>query len=142
MFRITGEPIDLQELETALKSEERGGIVTFSGMVRARADDGRSVDGLEYEAFEPMAVDEFERIAQEARDRFGDVRIAIVHRIGRLRIGDVAVAVAAAAVHRAAAFDACEYAIDEIKRRAPIWKKERYAGGSGEWKTNDQTLLP
>ncbi len=142
MFRITGTPIDLHEIETALKSEERGGVVTFSGIVRARADDGRSVDGLEYEAFEPMAVEEFERIAQEARDRFGDVRIAIVHRIGKLRIGEVAVAVAAGAAHRAAAFDACEYAIDEIKRRAPIWKKELYASGSGEWKTNDQKPRP
>jgi molybdopterin synthase catalytic subunit len=140
MFRITREPIELEELETVLQTGEHGGVVTFLGVVRAQAGDGRVVDGLEYEAFEPMAIEEFERIAQEARERFGEVRVAIVHRTGRLRIGDVAVAVAAAAVHRGAAFDACEYAIDEVKRRAPIWKKERYANGRGEWKSNDQTL--
>ena len=136
MFRITAEAIDPKVLESAVADAAFGGVVTFLGVVRARADDGRTVDGLVYEAFEPMAVAEFESIAVEARARFGDVRLAIVHRTGELGIGDVAVAVAAAAVHRTAAFDACEYAIDEVKRRAPIWKKERYAGGAGEWKVN------
>jgi molybdopterin synthase catalytic subunit len=136
MFRITGEAIDPKALESAVADAAFGGVVTFLGVVRARADDGRTVDGLAYEAFEPMAVAEFESIAVEARQRFGDLRLAIVHRTGELGIGDVAVAVAAAAVHRSAAFDACEYAIDEVKRRAPIWKKERYAGGAGEWKVN------
>ncbi len=141
MLKVTRDPIDPRALEGVLQDGESGGVVTFLGVVRARAGDGRPVDGLEYEAFEPMALAEFERIAQEARERFGDVRVAIVHRTGELRIGEVAVAVAAAAVHRKAAFDACAYAIDEVKRRAPIWKKERYADGSGEWKTNE-TLHP
>lgn len=110
--------------------------MTFLGVVRERADDGRAVTGLSYEAFEPMAIRTFETIAGEARERFGDVRLAIVHRVGDLVIGDVAVAVVAAAVHREAAFAACSYAIDELKQRAPIWKKEHYADGVSEWKVN------
>ena len=83
-----------------------------------------------------MVVAEFERIGAVVRERFGDVWLAIVHRIGDLPVGETAVAIVAAAVHRKAAFLACEYAIDEVKRRAPIWKKEWYADGSGEWKSN------
>jgi molybdopterin synthase catalytic subunit len=113
-----------------------GGVVTFVGVVRDTAEDGRSVLGLSYEAFEPMAIAEFERIAAEARERFGDLKVTIVHRIGELNAGDVAVAVVAAAPHRDAAFEACRYCIDELKRRAPIWKKERYADGQEHWKAN------
>jgi molybdopterin synthase catalytic subunit len=83
-----------------------------------------------------MAVMEFERIAAEARERFGPCEIAVHHRIGDLRIGEIAVGVAVAAPHRGEAFDACEYVIDELKRRAPIWKKEHYVDGSGDWKEN------
>lgn len=136
MFRITRDPIEPHALDDAFAADS-GGIVTFFGIVRARADDGRAVDGLSYEAFEPMAVSEFERIAQEARERFGARQVAIVHRTGEVAVGEIAIAVAAAAEHRAAAFDACRYAVDEVKRRAPIWKKERYAGGAAEWKAND-----
>jgi len=125
-------------LQAAVRSDGSGGIVTFLGVVRDRADDGRAVVGLEYEAFAPMAIAEFEAIAGEAAARFGtDVRVAVAHRVGALAVGEVAVAVAAAAVHRAAAFDACEYVIDELKRRAPIWKKEGYVEGAGEWKSNE-----
>jgi len=136
VFRITREAIDPRALESAVRVRDVGGVVTFLGVVRSRADDGRAVEGLSYEAFEPLATAEFERIAQEARGRFGQVRVAIVHRTGDLGIGEIAVAVSASAVHREAAFDACEFAIDEVKRRAPIWKKERYADGSSEWKAN------
>ena len=110
--------------------------MTFFGAVRARADDGRSVEGLTYEAYEPMALAEFERIANEACERFGALRVAIVHRTGDARPGEVTIAVAAAGVHRDAAFAACRFAVDEVKRRAPIWKKERYGGGAAEWKAN------
>ncbi|HEX3456908.1 MAG TPA: molybdenum cofactor biosynthesis protein MoaE, partial [Candidatus Baltobacteraceae bacterium] len=75
-------------------------------------------------------------IAAEARERFGDLHVTIVHRVGELSAGDVAVAVIAAAPHRDAAFAACRYCIDELKRRAPIWKKERYADGQAHWKAN------
>ncbi len=136
MFAIVSEPIDPRALEGSIRDAARGGVVTFLGVVRNCADDGRAVTGLAYEAFEPMALSEFEAIAREVRDRYGDVRIAIVHRTGELAVGEIAVAVAAASPHRAMAFDACEYAINELKRRAPIWKKERYAGGGEAWKAN------
>jgi len=113
-----------------------GGAVTFVGIVRSRADDGRPVTGLSYEAYEPMAIVEFRTIAAEVRERFGDVAIAIAHRIGELRVGEIAVAVMASAVHRGEAFDACRYAIDEVKHRAPIWKEEHYADGTAEWRAN------
>jgi molybdopterin synthase catalytic subunit len=137
MFRIVREPIDPRALERVVRPGD-GGVATFLGIVRSRADDGRPVIGLSYEAFEPMASGEFETIACEARDRFGDVAIAVVHRIGDLTVGEISVAVLAAAVHRAAALDACRYAIDELKRRATIWKKEHYADGASEWRPNPQ----
>lgn len=129
-------PVDPRCVEGVGRRRD-GGVVSFLGVVRDRAEDGAAVTGLSYEAFEPMARSEFEAIAAEARERFGDVRLTIVHAVGDLCVGDVAVAVAAAAEHRAAAFDACRYAIDELKRRAPIWKKERYAGGAERWRAND-----
>lgn len=134
MLAITRDAIDPCALAN-LRSGD-GGVVTFAGVVRDTADDGRPVVGLSYEAFEPMAIAEFERIAAEARERFGDLHVTIVHRVGELSAGDVAVAVIAAAPHRDAAFAACRYCIDELKRRAPIWKKERYADGQAHWKAN------
>lgn len=135
MFYITREPIDPRTLERAVRAGD-GGVVTFLGIVRARADDGRDVTGLFYEAFEPMAISVFETIAREARDRFGDVAIAVGHRVGELAVGEISVAVVASALHRGSAFDACRYAIDQLKARAPIWKKEHYAGGAAEWRAN------
>jgi molybdopterin synthase catalytic subunit len=134
VFRIVREPIDHHALERIVESAH-GGVVTFLGTVRDDAVSGRRVSALWYEAFEPMAVREFETIATEARERFGDVRLAIVHRVGELRVGEVSVAVLAAAPHRASAFDACRYAIDQLKARAPIWKQERYESGAPQWKS-------
>jgi molybdopterin synthase catalytic subunit len=133
---MSSEPIDVRALEAAVRTDACGGIVTFLGVVRERANDGREVTGLEYEAHEQMAVAEFEAIAGEVAQKLPDVRLGIVHRIGALDIGEIAVAVCAAAPHRGEAFDACEYAIDALKARAPIWKKERYADGTGEWIEN------
>lgn len=137
MFRIVAAPIEVESL-LQVAGRGHGGVATFLGIVRDADGDGRLVRALWYEAHEAMAVREFEAIADEARERFGDVRIAIVHRIGELAVGEVSVAVVAAAKHRAAAFDACRYAIDELKRRAPIWKKERYAQGGELWKSNGE----
>lgn len=135
MIAIVRDPIEPRELEAAIRTGD-GGVVTFFGIVRGTAEDGRPVSGLTYEAFEPLATAEFENIVTEARERFGDVALAIVHRIGELGVGEISVAVAASATHRAAAFEACRYAIDELKRRAPIWKKEIYADGSAQWREN------
>ena len=132
---IVSTPIDVAALEQSVRSAANGGVVTFLGTVRQRANDGREVSGLEYEAHGEMALAECEAIAREAETKFG-AAIAIVHRIGALSVGDVAVAVCAAAPHRAEAFDACRYAIDEVKHRAQIWKKERYLDGSTEWVEN------
>ncbi|MFN2448605.1 MAG: molybdenum cofactor biosynthesis protein MoaE, partial [Candidatus Baltobacteraceae bacterium] len=129
MFEITGARIDPSALAERVRSDEHGAVVLFTGVVRRLSDELEPVNGLHYEAHASMAAAEFERIAGEARERFGPCTIAAVHRTGDLTIGEVAVAVAAASAHRAQAFDACEYAIDQIKARAPIWKKEHYAGG-------------
>ncbi|HET9392707.1 MAG TPA: molybdenum cofactor biosynthesis protein MoaE [Candidatus Rubrimentiphilum sp.] len=138
MFAIVREPIDVAAIAQSVRSDACGAVISFAGVVRERSDDNRDVTGLSYEAHEAMAREEFERIAAEARERFGPCEIAIVHRTGDLKVGDVSVAVAVAAPHRAAAFDACEYAIDELKRRAPIWKKEHYVSGASTWRTNQE----
>lgn len=135
-FSIVRDPIDAAAMERAVRSDACGAVATFAGIVRDRSDDGLPVTGLSYEAHESMAIAEFERIAVEARERFGPCEISIAHRIGDLCVGETAVVVAVAAPHRAHAFDACRYAIDELKRRAPIWKREHYARGASVWKDN------
>lgn len=136
MFAIVAAPIVMETLARAVRTDACGAVVTFAGVVRERSDDDRPVTGLSYEAHERMAVSEFERIAAEARERFGACEIAVLHRVGELQIGEIAVGVAVGAPHRGEAFDACEYVIDELKARAPIWKKEHYVDGTGEWKEN------
>jgi molybdopterin synthase catalytic subunit len=132
VFSIVREPIAPHALERIARASD-GGVVTFLGVVRDRESDGRAVTSLWYEAFEPMALREFEAIATEARERFGDVRLAIVHRVGKVAVGEISVVVVAAAMHRHAAFDACRYAIEQLKLRAAIWKKEQYADGGSQW---------
>jgi len=136
VYEITETPLDVDALARAVGGEGFGAIVTFVGVVRATSDDGRSVDGLHYEAHRELALDALRTIGAEASSRFGAARVAIAHRIGDLEVGDAAVAIAVAAPHRGAAFDACEYAIDELKRRVPIWKKERYVDGDSRWREN------
>ncbi|MDP9110542.1 MAG: molybdenum cofactor biosynthesis protein MoaE [Candidatus Eremiobacteraeota bacterium] len=136
MFAISHEPIDAQSLAAAVGGDACGALVTFIGIVRARSDDGRLVTELTYEAQEGAAVAEFGAIAEEAKACFGPCDVSIVHRVGALNVGEIAVAVAVAAPHRASAFDACEFAIDQLKLRAPIWKKESFADGSSEWREN------
>lgn len=138
MYRIADEPIDVAQLEASLRTRDGayGGVATFVGIVRSDSVRTAPVTALFYEAYETMALREFERIADEARERFGPVKLAIVHRRGRVGVGEVAVAVVAAAAHRAEAFDACRYAVDRLKERAPIWKREDYADGSRRWRAN------
>ena len=136
MFEIVEAPIDPQAVEAAVRAPACGGIVSFSGVVRESADDGRAVSGLRYEAHAAMARASFAEIADEIRRTMPEVRLAIVHRIGELVVGEIAVVVAAAAPHRADAFAAARYAIDELKERAPIWKEERYRDGARLWIEN------
>ncbi len=136
MFAIARDPIDVAEIARSVRTDACGAVITFAGVVREMSDDDRPVTGLSYEAHESMAAAEFEAIAQEARARFGPCEIAVAHRIGDLRVGEISVAVAVGAPHRGAAFDACEFTIDELKRRAPVWKKEHYTQGDSEWRAN------
>jgi molybdopterin synthase catalytic subunit len=134
---ILETPLDLEPLIAAVRGPERGALVTFVGYVRERADDGRLVEGLSYEAHRDLALAEMRAIGAEVAAKFDGALIAISHRTGALGLGEAAVAIAAASAHRAAAFDACEYAIDELKKRVPIWKKEHYLGGGGRWRENE-----
>jgi MoaE-MoaD fusion protein len=131
MAELTVEPIDLGRLIARVADPGAGAIATFLGTVRNVAR-GREVLWLDYEAFDEMAVLELERVARTVTEQHGCIRTAIVHRTGRLEVGEASVAVAVSAAHRAAALTACQQAIDTLKQTVPIWKKERYADGE-EW---------
>lgn len=132
MFRISPTPLDLPALRASLADARAGALVTFEGWVRDH-NEGQAVQSLEYEAYVPLAEAEGERILAEARARFGLLGAVAAHRVGHLALGDLAVWVGVTAAHRAAAFDACRYIIDEAKARLPIWKKEHYASGTTAW---------
>ena len=116
-------PLDPAEVVARVSGPGLGGVVSFSGAVRDNAR-GRAIRYLEYEAYPGMAEREMEKICDEAHRRWPGVRVAIAHRVGRLEIGDLAVVIAAAAPHRAEAFEVCRFAIDTLKETVPIWKKE------------------
>jgi molybdopterin synthase catalytic subunit len=128
MIHLTHEPIDLHAAEAYLHQEEVGGIVTFAGTVRNHSH-GRQVLWLEYEAYEEMAKVQLEAIGAAMRERWPIHRLVLIHRIGRLEIGDAAVIVGVATSHRHDAFEACRYGIDTIKDNVPIWKREVFVGG-------------
>jgi sulfur-carrier protein adenylyltransferase/sulfurtransferase len=140
-FRFSHTPIDTARLREALTNPESGGYTSFEGWVRNH-NEGHKVRRLEYEAFEPLAVKEGERIVAEAIKRFGIERAACVHRVGDLGIGDMAVWVGASARHRDEAFRACRYIIDEVKHRVPIWKKEHYENGDSGWVNCERCAAP
>ncbi len=131
-FRFFTSPLRTSALRAELSDPACGGFAAFEGWVRDH-NEGRRVRRLEYEAFEPLAIKEGERIIAEAIARFAVERAACVHRIGMLEIGDEAVWVGVAARHRDEAFRACRYIIDEVKHRVPIWKKEHYENGDSGW---------
>ncbi|HET9106485.1 MAG TPA: ThiF family adenylyltransferase [Steroidobacteraceae bacterium] len=140
-FRFSSTPLDEAALRAELSDPACGGYAAFEGWVRDH-NDGRRVRRLEYEAFEPLAIKEGERIIAEAIARFGVERAACVHRIGALEIGDEAVWVGVAARHRDEAFRACRYIIDEVKHRVPIWKKEHYEDGDSGWVNCERCAEP
>jgi molybdopterin synthase catalytic subunit len=127
MVRLTREPIATDALTPPTPAD--GAVCLFLGVVR-NENGGRPVRHLEYEAYEEMALGLMERIAAETRQRWPVTDVRIVHRLGRLEIGETSVAVAVAAPHRGAAFEACRHAIDTLKATVPIWKKEFYADGA------------
>jgi sulfur-carrier protein adenylyltransferase/sulfurtransferase len=140
-FSFAREKIDEGELRKQLFDPAAGGYTSFEGWVRNH-NEGLAVRHLEYEAFEPLAIKEGERIVAEAVTRFGVEHAACVHRIGDLAIGEMAVWVGVSARHRAEAFSACRYIIDEVKHRVPIWKKEHYENGDSGWVNCERCAAP
>jgi adenylyltransferase/sulfurtransferase len=134
-FSLTNEPIKVPSLD----HDSAGGFVTFEGKVRNHAD-GLAVIGLEYEAYAEMATEQGEALLEEAAERFGLLSVKIVHRIGKLQIGDTAVVVQVASAHRREAFEACEWIMDQLKWRVPIWKRETYANGVSDWVSAGQPI--
>jgi len=126
---LADEPLSLDRCIAAVRGHGAGGIVTFTGMVRDRSH-GAAIDHLEYEAYAPMAVRVMTELCDEIEREIAGVRLAVEHRVGHLAVGEIAVAIAASAPHRAEAFTACRAMIDRLKDRVPIWKKEVGADGA------------
>ncbi len=125
-FKIGFAPLSLDEVYQLADAPGNGAVVIMSGTVREQTD-GKAVECLEYQAYEPMALRVFAMIGQEIHDRWTDAnRVIIYHRIGKLKIGEISVLIAVGCPHRGEAFSACQYAIDTLKHQAPIWKKEWY----------------
>jgi molybdopterin synthase catalytic subunit len=128
-YELVHKPIDVAALMQHVRAGQDGAIVSFDGFVRNESH-GRPTLHLEYEAYESMALAKMEEIGAQIHERFAIHRVAMVHRLGRLEIGETSVFIAVSAPHRAAAFDACRFAIDTLKKTVPIWKKEYFADGA------------
>jgi molybdopterin synthase catalytic subunit len=129
LFQLIREPIDAAALVRHVRTADDGAVVTFDGCVRNQSH-GRPTLYLDYEAYESMALAKLREIAAQLHEKFSIDRVAIAHRLGRLQIGETSVFIAVSSQHRPAAFDACRFAIDTLKRTVPIWKKEYFADGA------------
>lgn len=142
---IVREPIDLKGMKEKLEHPEDGAAVFFDGVVRNNTR-GRRTLYLDYEAYESMALSEMEKLAQAALERFKVRDVSLIHRLGRLQIGETSVLIGVASAHRAAAFEACRWLIDTLKKTVPIWKKEYFEDGAvwadGEPFPEDLTSTP
>lgn len=127
-YEITTEPLNVGEIARRVVPVECGAIVTLDGFVR-QFTKGRETEYLVYEGYEPMALKEMEKLGMRAKEKFEIASVGIVHRLGKLKIGETSVVISVASPHRWAAFEACEWLIVELKRTVPIWKKEVYADG-------------
>jgi molybdopterin synthase catalytic subunit len=134
LFEVTTEGLSADEVVARLADPDVGAVIAFVGVVRGSTD-GREVRYLEYEAYPEMAEEVLQQIAGEIRERWRTIRdVAIVHRVGRLEIGDTSVVIALSAAHREEVFDAVRYAVSRLKEVAPIWKKEVWTDGA-EWRS-------
>ncbi len=133
--RLVRGPIDIAELTQAVSDSHLGGTTLFVGSVRRGPDDG-PVIAIEYSAYDEMAEAEFDRILAEATLRWPAARVKVRHRLGRIPVGEASIAVIAASPHRADAFAACRYVIEEMKQRVPIWKKEILQDGAERWRAD------
>ena len=130
--RIVQDPIDPAAVLASVGSDEDGASLLFTGVVRNH-NQGRTVGGVRYDAYEEMAARVLSQIVEEAVQLVGTDRIVAVHRVGELTVGEVSVAIAVSSPHRAEVFEASRFIIEEIKKRLPVWKKERYGGDVEEW---------
>ena len=133
MSFVTRQPIDAAALLAQVADPALGGAALFVGSVR-RGDEDGPVEAIEYSAYETMLEEEFGKIVTETTAQWPDTRVMGVHRLGKIRAGEISIAVAAAAPHRAEAFAACRHAIEEAKKRLPVWKKEIFQDGSEAWR--------
>jgi molybdopterin synthase catalytic subunit len=129
LVQIVRERIDTERIVSAVKSGGDGAVCIFDGIVRDNTR-GRATLHLDYEAYEEMALKQMRALREEAKALFGVSEIAIVHRLGRLFVGETSVLIAVSSAHRGAAFDACRYVIDTLKKTIPIWKREQFADGA------------
>jgi molybdopterin synthase catalytic subunit len=137
---LTYSPLDLAAIYQAVDRPGNGAVVVMSGMVRDRTK-GRAVEYLDYQAYKTMALQVFEKIDLQARSLFPDIQtIAIHHRLGILKVGEISILIAVGSSHRGAAFSACEHIIDSIKQDVPIWKKEYWQDGDSSWVTGIEGL--
>lgn len=127
-IKITLETLELADCQAFIEADNLGGLVHFVGTVRNQTK-GKKVLYLDFEGYEPMAIKEMQKIAEEAMQKFKVEKIAIYHRLGKLAIGEIPVIIGVASAHRDAAFAACQYAIDTLKQTVPIWKKEYFKDG-------------
>lgn len=128
IYELVREPIDMASLTRHIRAGDDGAIVTFDGFVRNQSHNHPTLY-LDYEAYESMALSKMREIGAQLHEKYRIHRVAMVHRLGRLKIGETSVFIAISAAHRAAAFDACRFAIDTLKRTVPIWKKEYFEDG-------------
>jgi len=126
---LTRHPIVLDDLLAEVQGPERGGTCVFVGTVRNDGD----ITGIEYSAYEAMALQEIERILGDARAQWAEARVMLQHRLGLIPVGEASIAIATAAPHRDDAFAACRFVIEEIKKRLPVWKKEYRIDGTTAW---------
>lgn len=132
MIRLTSDPIDYAEVAESVRSPASGAVVLFLGTVRELTE-GRRTLALDYDAYGPMAEAKLNELERQARERWPVDQLAIVHRVGRLNLGEVSVAVAVSCPHRQDAFEAARFVIDTLKATVPIWKKENWSDGTSEW---------
>lgn len=132
MVLLTPNPIDIQSILATVATPESGGIDMFVGTTRNHSG-GRNVTLLEYEAYEPMAIQLMEQIEMTAREKWPLQKAALVHRLGKVPVGEASVVVAVSSAHRKEAFEACRFLIDTLKKEVPIWKHEYFADGTAEW---------
>ena len=129
---VSSDPIDTAALLAKVGSDEDGAALLFIGVVRDHAE-GRKVTGMRYDVYAEMATEVLREIALEASIPLGTDRIAVAHRFGELKIGDISVGIAVSSPHRAEAYEASRFVIEEIKKRLPVWKKEHYVDGVSKW---------